>query len=57
MALLSRTSTKRTVIDGDDLANALSDPKVSDLIASAVAYGSHLHAAGKDHSVDLGDDA
>jgi hypothetical protein len=55
MALTAPNSTKPTVIDGDDMANAMSDPKVTTLIAASVEYGARLHAAGRDHSVDSDD--
>jgi len=45
-------SIKTTVIDGDDLAAAVTDPKVAALIDDACSYGDSLAASGKDHSLD-----
>lgn len=44
-----------SVIDGDDPADAMLDPKVAKLIARSVEYGARLRATGRDHSVDLND--
>ncbi|HWT95677.1 MAG TPA: hypothetical protein VN238_21945 [Solirubrobacteraceae bacterium] len=54
MVVLANISTV-SVIDGDDLADAVDDPKVADLIARSVAYGARLRAAGRDHSIDFDD--
>ena len=48
-------NTKTTVINGDDLASALNDPRIAVLVDDACAYGAALAAAGKDHSLDPSD--
>jgi hypothetical protein len=54
MVLSLLNANRTTVVDGDDLVDAACDPKVADLVISALAYGDALAASGKDHSLDSG---
>ncbi len=55
MAATTTSASTPTVIDGADMASAISDPKVAKLVTKALGYGARLKAAGKDHSLRSAD--
>lgn len=40
-----------TVVDGNDFARAVEDPRVHELVADSVAYGKALVESGREHSL------